>query len=415
MYVVAPIARAAQRRVRLPKCDHVLEEPKDVRMCIAPAPVEPGCLVVLAVRVAVAALRLHELIAGAKHRGAVREHEQAAEVSHLPLAQGHDLGGDILFTLPAAVPTEFLRRAVSVAVPIGPVVLVVIRDQIVKREAVVRGDVVDALKRMIGFGQRVGEQVIAAVQPCHDRGDQPKITAHEAADIVPEARVPLGPTGSREGASQLLQTSVPRLGDQANVGQGGIGGDIAKDRWIFEVDFPVGPPREDRCEVKAEAIDVHLLDPVTQAVQDHLAHVPVHAVQRVARARVVCVGIVWIVGHEVVSAVIDPLEAVHRAPMVALGRVVVHYVENHLDVGRVQCLDHRAKLVVLVAFLAGAGILLVRRKEIQRHVAPVVALLWIKLEHRHQFDRRNAQILQVRDLGLHAGERAPLLRSHAGI
>src|SRR3954466_12333178 len=45
-----------------------------------------------------------------------------------------------------------------------------------------------------------------------------------------------------------------------------------------------------------------------------------------------------------------------------------------------------------------AGILSVRRKEVQRHVAPIVAFLRIALEYRHQLDHSHAEIFQIRDL-----------------
>src|SRR6266513_3321340 len=45
-----------------------------------------------------------------------------------------------------------------------------------------------------------------------------------------------------------------------------------------------------------------------------------------------------------------------------------------------------------------AGILSVRRKEVQRHIAPIVDFLRIALEYRHQLDHRHAEIFQIRDL-----------------
>jgi hypothetical protein len=45
--------------------------------------------------------------------------------------------------------------------------------------------------------------------------------------------------------------------------------------------------RAARGQVEAEAVDVHLLDPVAQAVHDELQRARVRHVQRVAAARVV--------------------------------------------------------------------------------------------------------------------------------
>ena len=53
-------------------------------------------------------------------------------------------------------------------------------------------------------------------------------------------------------------------------------------------------------------------------------------------------------------------------------------------------------------------VLLVRREEVQRHVAPVIALLRIELLDGQQLDDRDAEILEVGNLFRHAGEGAAL-------
>lgn len=63
--------------------------------------------------------------------------------------------------------------------------------------------------------------------------------------------------------------------------------------------------------------------------------------------------------------------------------------------------------------LRSAAILLVRRKEIQWHVAPIILLLRIELMHRHQLNRGHTQFLQVRDLLDDSGKRAPFLGADA--
>ena len=71
--------------------------------------------------------------------------------------------------------------------------------------------------------------------------------------------------------------------------------------------------------------------------------------ERVAAAGVVPVRAAGVVGGEVVGGVVDPLEAVGRARVVALGRVVVDDVEDDLDPRPVQGLDHRLELAARVA------------------------------------------------------------------
>ena len=120
-------------------------------------------------------------------------------------------------------------------------------------------------------------------------------------------------------------------------------------------------------------------------------------IERVAGAGEIFVGRARPVRHQIVGAVVDPLVAVDRARVIALARVVVDDVEDHLDIRLVQRLDHVAKLVVLRLDRVVAEIAMVGGEEVQRHVAPVVAVGRVVLEHRHQLHHGDAQVLQVRD------------------
>ncbi len=92
--------------------------------------------------------------------------------------------------------------------------------------------------------------------------------------------------------------------------------------------------------------------------------------------------------------------------MVALGGVVVDDVEDHLDPGLVQRPDHRLELGDLLAALAGRGVLVMRREEADRVVAPVVPQPPVdqlrivdELVHGQQFDRGDAEAGEVLDRG----------------
>ena len=108
---------------------------------------------------------------------------------------------------------------------------------------------------------------------------------------------------------------------------------------------------QDRGQVEAEAVDVVVVHPVAQAVEDHLADDRVVAVDRVAAAGVVAVVLAAVLQH-VVDAVLQALEAERRAVLVAFGRVVEDDVEDHLDAGGVQRPDHLLELADLGARLA---------------------------------------------------------------
>ena len=79
--------------------------------------------------------------------------------------------------------------------------------------------------------------------------------------------------------------------------------------------------------------------------------------------------------HPVVGVVVDPTEAQGRAELVALGRVVVDHVEDHLDPRGVQGQDHLLELPHLATDpprLEGRRVLLEGGEEADRVVAPVV-------------------------------------------
>src|SRR5208283_1622942 len=97
----------------------------------------------------------------------------------------------------------------------------------------------------------------------------------------------------------------------------GVREDVAEDRRVLQVERAVVVAREDRGQVKPKAIDVHVLDPVAQAVNNHLADKPVGTVQGVPGSREVLVRAPWPAGHQVIGAVVDSLVAVDRPSLVA--------------------------------------------------------------------------------------------------
>ena len=85
--------------------------------------------------------------------------------------------------------------------------------------------------------------------------------------------------------------------------------------------------------------------------------------------------------------------------MVAFGGVVVDDVEDHLDAGLVQRLDHLLEVLHLLALAVAVRVLVVRREEADRVVAPVVAQPALdevgvvdELVHRQQLERGDAEV-----------------------
>ena len=362
-------------------------------------------VVVLAVGVVVAALRAAELVAAEEHRRALRQQEQREEVSLLPGAQRVHLRARRRALL-AAVPREVRGMAVGVALSVLPVVLVVVGDEIGEGEAVVARDEVHRVPRRPVLAV---VEVGAAGEP---RGEEPRhagVALDEPAHVVPEVAVPLGPAAPAREAAHLVEAGgVPGLGDELHVGHHRVGRDRLEERRVRK-HLAVAAAAEDRRQVEAEAVDVHLGHPVAQCGEDLEAQHRVVAVHRVAAAGVVEVP-AGLRLEDVVGRVVEAPPAERGAALVALARVVEHHVEDDLDARFVERLHHLLELARGVRRRPVAGVRGLRREERHRLVAPEVAqrlsgeevaprhVALLELGHRHQLDRRDAQLAQVRDL-----------------
>ena len=179
--------------------------------------------------------------------------------------------------------------------------------------------------------------------------------------------------------------------------------DLEQRRIGHQLALPIAA--ENRRQIEAETVDVIVVDPMPQAMEDHLADDRMVAVERVAAARVVAIRPAAVLQH-VVDLIFQSLEAERRAVLVSFGGVVEHDVENHLDARPMQGQHRLLELADLAAGLAADGIAAMRREKRQRIVAPVVRplarlaepIVGRKLEDRHQLDRRHAQRLQIRNL-----------------
>ena len=110
--------------------------------------------------------------------------------------------------------------------------------------------------------------------------------------------------------------------------------------------------------------------------------------------------------------------------VVALGGVVVDDVEDDLEAGGVERLDHRLELVDLPPPVAGRAVVAVRGQEADAVVAPVVAQASLEqvgvvheLVHRQQLDGGDAEVGQVAGdcrVG-QPGVGAPELFGHVGV
>ena len=177
-------------------------------------------------------------------------------------------------------------------------------------------------------------------------------------------------------------------------------------------------------EVEAEAVDVHLRDPIAQRIHDELQDLRGTHQEGVARARRIEVVLTVPVDKAVVRGVVDAAERQGRSHVVALGRVVVDDIEDDLDVGSVQRLDHCLELRDLRARFLRRRVAIVRGKITDRVVAPVVrqplrlqGRVVRELLDRHELDCGDAELLQVLNDGrmCHAGVRSSQILRDLGM
>ena len=177
-------------------------------------------------------------------------------------------------------------------------------------------------------------------------------------------------------------------------------------------------------EVKAEAIHVHLCHPVAQRVHDELEDLRGAHEEGVAGSRRVEVVLTVPVHQSIVRGVVDASEGQGGAHVVTLGRVVVHHVEDDLDVGGVQGLDHCLELGHLSAGFLRGRVGVMRREVADRVVSPVVrqALglqrrIVGELVDRHELHGGDAELREVLDdrRVRHAGVGAAQLLGDVGV
>ncbi len=253
-----------------------------------------------------------------------------------------------------------------------------------------------------GPAPRVLVEVRRTGQPRCELAEGRRLAAPEVAHRVAVLAVPLRPLRREVADLIAARPHVPGLRDQLHL----------RDHRVLlhqleeggEAVHLVELAREGRRQVEAEPVHVHLEHPVPQRIHDELQRVRIADVQAVAGARVVGVVPLVVILEPVVRLVVDAAHRQGRTEMAALGGVVVDHVEDHLDAGRVQGLDHRLELLHLLAALPAGGVGVLRGEEGDGVVAPVVreALLLEtrvvdELMHRHELDRRHAELLEMLD------------------
>src|SRR5690606_2193631 len=181
---------------------------------------------------------------------------------------------------------------------------VVIADEVVEREAVMRGDDVDAGIRMTSAGFI---KVAAPRDPGRELGNRSSVVLPEPPDAVAIAAVPFGPAFGEIPHLVSAFTNIPRLRDQLGAGKDGVleheveeGAELA---GLMQLAGEGGR------KVETEAVDMHFLDPVSQAVHDDLEDPGMLRVQGISAPGVVGI-VAWRFRFQpVIRLVVDAPEA----------------------------------------------------------------------------------------------------------
>ena len=382
----------------------------DQRMVRA-RPVEPGYGIVLRIGVVVAALGVADLRARPDHRGAARQQQRGEQVAPVPGPGGQD-GAVLGRALDTVVPGEVGVAAVAVAFAVGLVVLAVVGHEVGEREAVVGRDEVDRSRWAALGGEEVGRARHAAGQ-----GRRAGVAGPEATDVVAIPVVPLAPAAVEAAHLVAARADVPGFGDELQAAQHRVLPDGGDDGGV-RVEA-LAAPAQHRHQIEPEAVDAAEPRPGAQRVEHQPHHGGVVGIEDVAAAGIVDVAAAIAGIEPVVGRVVEAAERQGGAEFVALARVVVDDVEQHLEPGLVQGrhgLAHfgpAARGEARLGRQQGHGVVAPEIGEAER---PEMALVGPG-HGGHDLERRDAERAEMRDRGRggQAREGAADLLGHARV
>src|SRR5260370_34024103 len=116
---------------------------------------------------------------------------------------------------------------------------------------------------------------------------------------------------------------------------------------------------------------MHLADPIAQAVEEPSPNHWVIGVQCIAATGLVCVP-GFVLRRDVIGIVCQSAKADGWTPLVALCGVVVDHVEDDLDAGAMQRLDHVAKFFDRAKRIRPGAVPVMRREKREGLISPVV-------------------------------------------
>src|SRR6185437_11653710 len=212
--------------------------------------------------------------------------------------------------------------------------------------------------------------LVATQEPVSKAPQVAFIPAQEAPGIITKTSIPFLPGISDKAANLIESSRIPGFGDHLRSGKYRIRLDVPQKRRIGH-ESTVRITCEDGRQIEAEAIHVHLFDPIAEAVYNHAPDGGIIRIQRVPGATKV--GVAGAVAFkQVVSTVIDSTKTECRAIVITLRCVIEDNVEDDFDPCSMQSLDHITELVDRSERILTRTVGTVRGEERDRSVTPVV-------------------------------------------
>src|SRR5260370_5308664 len=190
---------------------HVTDEIGEVvAFAMKTFPADPARFVILAIGIVVTGLRVADLIASQDQRQALRQ-QQTGELVSAQLTTKRCYLGIVGRAFMAAIGAVVLVGAVAIALAIGLVVFFVVAEQILEREAVMHGDVIDAgARRAAVMVEQVGRAGHAAGHFADQAAFAAPVAPHRGAITV----VPFRQLRRKRADLIAAQPEIPGLCDQ---------------------------------------------------------------------------------------------------------------------------------------------------------------------------------------------------------
>ena len=247
------------------------------------------------------------------------------------------------------VPGLVVVRSVAIILAVRLVVLALVGDEIVEREAVVRDNEVD------GFcgGGGVRKNISRARKPRRDFPAEPAVASPKATRVVAKAIVPFAPTLGKPAELIAARTDVPRFGDQLRSRYDGIVFDRLKQRRM-RIEAPLAPPNR-RGEIEAKTVDPAERHPAPQSRKRHVRYGGPIEREAIAASHVVDISGAVVGKQTKVICVVEAAERKRRAEFVALSVVVEDDVEDRLHARGVQRIGRSSHLRPAIGRKARVG------------------------------------------------------------